>query len=270
MDEIIIEEKKYVSSKQAAKITGYAKDYIGQLCREGRVPARLVGRSWYVLESAIQDHRFGAPELSEEAPSEPASAPEPVISTRYEPVETPVLPSINRLREDVAIMHGEQQSEEIPESQDLRDAWSNWFNELPTQEEKGAAPSSAMTEEFEPMEMASEPAQVPAQVVETVDEAEFVQEDKEESISIHILNNQSQYRPMLETLTPQREESSIEPAQVPSRKRNLKADRTVRTVAVVMAVSSIVLAALGTGYFDEYLVSDSRAAYLGGISIYNK
>lgn len=75
---------------------------------------------------------------------------------------------------------------------------------------------------------------------------------------------------MLETLTPQREESSIEPAQVPSRKRNLKADRTVRTVAVVMAVSSIVLAALGTGYFDEYLVSDSRAAYLGGISIYNK
>ncbi|MHB1163603.1 MAG: hypothetical protein ACYCZZ_03760, partial [Minisyncoccota bacterium] len=62
MDELLIEGKKYISSKQAAKITGYAKDYIGQLCREGRVSARLVGRSWYVLEAAIQDHRFGAVE----------------------------------------------------------------------------------------------------------------------------------------------------------------------------------------------------------------
>src|SRR3990167_4508057 len=59
MDEILIEEKRYISSKRAAKLTGYAKDYIGQLCREGRVPARLVGRSWYVLETAITDHRFG-------------------------------------------------------------------------------------------------------------------------------------------------------------------------------------------------------------------
>ncbi len=59
MDEITLDDKKYVSSKQAAKLTGYAKDYVGQLCREGRVQARLVGRSWYVLESSIKDHRFG-------------------------------------------------------------------------------------------------------------------------------------------------------------------------------------------------------------------
>jgi len=59
MDELLIEDKKYVSSKRAAQMTGYAKDYVGQLCREGRVAARLVGRSWYVLESAIKDHRFG-------------------------------------------------------------------------------------------------------------------------------------------------------------------------------------------------------------------
>lgn len=37
MDELIIGEKTYLSSKRAAKITGYAKDYVGQLCREGRV-----------------------------------------------------------------------------------------------------------------------------------------------------------------------------------------------------------------------------------------
>src|SRR5271155_2795244 len=61
MDEITLDDKTYVSSKRAAQITGYAKDYVGQLCREGRVEARLVGRNWYVLESSIRAHRFGAP-----------------------------------------------------------------------------------------------------------------------------------------------------------------------------------------------------------------
>ena len=76
MDELVIGDKKYVSSKQAAKVTGYAKDYIGQLCREGRVPARLVGRSWYVLESAIHDHRFGDQKTPRE--QEASAAEEPV------------------------------------------------------------------------------------------------------------------------------------------------------------------------------------------------
>ncbi|MBU2220410.1 helix-turn-helix domain-containing protein, partial [Patescibacteria group bacterium] len=66
MEEITIEDKIYISSKQAAKITGYAKDYVGQLCREGRVEARLVGRSWYVLEDSIKEHRFGPKEQEEE------------------------------------------------------------------------------------------------------------------------------------------------------------------------------------------------------------
>ncbi len=59
MEEIVFDGKKYISSKLAAKLTGYAKDYVGQLCREGRVTARLVGRSWYVLEDSIKEHRFG-------------------------------------------------------------------------------------------------------------------------------------------------------------------------------------------------------------------
>jgi hypothetical protein len=51
MDELTLDDKAYLSSKRAAQVTGYAKDYVGQLCREGRVEARLVGRNWYVLES---------------------------------------------------------------------------------------------------------------------------------------------------------------------------------------------------------------------------
>ncbi len=59
MDEITIGEKTYISSKRAAEITGYAKDYIGQLSREGYVDSKKIGRSWYVYEPSIRAHRFG-------------------------------------------------------------------------------------------------------------------------------------------------------------------------------------------------------------------
>jgi len=57
MDELILDNKKYVSSKRAARITGYAPDYVGQLCRSGKIDARLVGRTWYVNEDALINHR---------------------------------------------------------------------------------------------------------------------------------------------------------------------------------------------------------------------
>lgn len=118
MDEILIEEKKYVSSKRAAKITGYAKDYIGQLCREGRVPARLVGRSWYVLESAIQDHRFGDQSHEEK---EHEAAPSSVFpgtwgTPRYEASVIESIPPVNRLR-DNSTKEMEEEDTVIPEKQ---------------------------------------------------------------------------------------------------------------------------------------------------------
>ena len=66
MDELTFDDQIYLSSKRAAQITGYAKDYVGQLCREGRVVARLIGRNWYVLESSIREHRFGPAEIVHE------------------------------------------------------------------------------------------------------------------------------------------------------------------------------------------------------------
>ncbi len=39
-------------------MTGYTKDYVGQLCREGKIIAQLVGRNWYILETSIHKHRF--------------------------------------------------------------------------------------------------------------------------------------------------------------------------------------------------------------------
>ncbi len=56
MDELVLSGKKYISSKRASELTGYAKDYVGQLARGGKIPATRVGRAWYVDETALLLH----------------------------------------------------------------------------------------------------------------------------------------------------------------------------------------------------------------------
>ncbi|MEK7642394.1 MAG: hypothetical protein AAB392_01225, partial [Patescibacteria group bacterium] len=52
-----INGKKYISARNAASLTGYASDYIGQLCRGKKISAKLVGRNWYVCEEEILRHK---------------------------------------------------------------------------------------------------------------------------------------------------------------------------------------------------------------------
>ena len=42
-----------ISARKAAKRLGVAQDYIGKLCREGKLRGRLVGNGWHVSESSI-------------------------------------------------------------------------------------------------------------------------------------------------------------------------------------------------------------------------
>ncbi len=67
MDEVIIKGNKYISSKRASKISGYAKDYVGQLVRAGKLHAVKVGRSWFVDERGLlQIGRDTEPEAIQE------------------------------------------------------------------------------------------------------------------------------------------------------------------------------------------------------------
>lgn len=59
-NELIFEGKKYISAKRASQITGYNSDYIGQLCRKGSLECRLVGRSWFVEEKSLENHKTEA------------------------------------------------------------------------------------------------------------------------------------------------------------------------------------------------------------------
>ena len=38
-DELTLDGVKYISAKRAADLTQYSKDYVGQLCREGKILA---------------------------------------------------------------------------------------------------------------------------------------------------------------------------------------------------------------------------------------
>ena len=57
MNVLEVNGEKYVKASSLARELGYTADYIGQLCRAGKVSAQLVGRSWYVSETSLRAHK---------------------------------------------------------------------------------------------------------------------------------------------------------------------------------------------------------------------
>ena len=65
MDELYFKGENFISSNRASQLTGYTKDYVGQLCRNEKVEARLVGRNWYVKKSSILEHKDKGREIKQ-------------------------------------------------------------------------------------------------------------------------------------------------------------------------------------------------------------
>lgn len=297
MDEITIGDKTYVSSKQAAKITGYAKDYVGQLCREGRVEARLVGRNWYVLDSAIREHRFG-----KEEEVEPTSVlPEPAVdrvSTWQKPqyiTETPVLvPEFtNKPSETVG----------SPAIADMQSAWREWFDEKKLPQATLPDGSEDFKDEYLPViipEASLEPVlEVPeAPRVEVSNQEEMVvisrirhpesepiahtqeTESQEEKVELHRSNTT--------TNTPRKEYADVYPEQQQPTKRTPKtvpqpaqakpesSNIVLRTLLTVVSVVAVLVALIGTGNAErllagtslDYGIQKTILDFLGGKSVY--
>ncbi|MEQ1561704.1 MAG: helix-turn-helix domain-containing protein, partial [Nitrospira sp.] len=55
--ELILNNKKYIPVKDASLLTGYSKDYVGRLCREGQVVSTRIGKAWYVEEDSILSYK---------------------------------------------------------------------------------------------------------------------------------------------------------------------------------------------------------------------
>ena len=273
MDEILIEEKKYISSKRASKVTGYAKDYIGQLCREGRVPARFVGRSWYVLETAIQDHRFGTPG-GESEKTEKTVSRRPIQAAWEAPrygAFSDDLPSVEGVESsgidnsasaiDQGVENGVKSSPE--------DSWREWFEhfdrvanvkETIVSQEKEVEPSvSVESSEIEEHEKDEE---LPAI------------EEEEVSVPIHLLP-QTGYQPPPEEFLPPRsmkitDDQQISPLRRKERRHNRALFGAIQVVGMVLAIISAVTAVVGSGFLDEYVLTNSQARMIAGVSLYNK
>lgn len=59
MEEISVKGENYIKAAIIAEKFGYTADYVGQLCRGRQVKATLVGRSWYVSEKSLREHKKG-------------------------------------------------------------------------------------------------------------------------------------------------------------------------------------------------------------------
>lgn len=277
MDELLIDDRKYVSSKRAAKITGYAKDYIGQLCREGRVPARLVGRSWYVLESAITDHRFGPPLVSAGAgtPTGSVSAASKVESEplptweapRYEAVAPEPLPVSAPSKDEQYEEQEEMATEAAKQPENLTDSWRSWFDQIaeiaPTSEV--GAPTASVGEQRR-TETEKEGAGEPS-VEET---------QSEEAIDIPIRTVYDlpprELLPRESAPTEVMEEAERRPAEAQTeRPGTVRGTYTfIRAIGLLAAMGALGLAALNSGYFDAQIGSISQASIITGVSTYEK
>jgi len=89
--DLFLDEKKFISVKRASEETGYAQDYIGQLCRHGKIPAKLIGRTWFVnLESILEYKRkigFKNPKKSETRSQPNIDLGTPILASSYKPLD---------------------------------------------------------------------------------------------------------------------------------------------------------------------------------------
>lgn len=264
MDELTIEGKLYISSKRAAKVSGYAKDYIGQLCREGRVDSKLVGRSWYVYEPSIQEHRFND-ERSKAHKKNVSSSP--ATHTEEKPIESvwerPEYTS--EAVETLPMLDSEVKPEEVdpkePETlSEMQSAWQEWFTEHKQepntrQEARQEVVESPIVEEKEPQEV---PVRMIVSDIAPMREVEAPQADFRERI----------YK---ETYVPVQK---VAPQTAARKKKPRKSPLILKSalVAFIVVIASVTL--IATGFIEELHLSglsDSPVfQYLQGSEVLEK
>jgi len=309
MDEVTIGDKTYISSKRAAEITGYAKDYVGQLCREGHVDAKMVGRGWYVYEPSIRRHRFGDPreEVHEAAP-EPIAAPQPAAAAWEPPVykaETPayipeleapvVVPELEAA--EMAIPARVTYPEEDATLTDMQAAWREWFDKKRVEQFETPEIESpeVIDARNEAQEVRIEAPVATYEAPEAPQEEYVAEEEAEVTIPLHRIEEapvavdeiEQAYE---EEIVPIHRVAAAQPEQAPVRHearivreqiirkgtRRAKNRSYTPIVALLVALSmlSVAIAVLGSGiagnYVDSLAGKNAITQYLVGERVLNK
>ncbi len=103
-DNLILQDKNYISAKRAAQIFAYTSDYIGQLCRAGKLDCKMIGRSWFVTEESITKHQISfSPESTPKAIAEIPKIIEVEVEPKVEVLQTlSFVPKIFALPQEIS------------------------------------------------------------------------------------------------------------------------------------------------------------------------
>lgn len=100
-----VNNSKILSLKQASELSGYDQDYLGQLCRSGKLRSTKVGKGWVTSESALNEF-LGVQNLNNilpDVPSQPVEAAPveelPVSAPTTQKIPVRVIAPVNNANE---------------------------------------------------------------------------------------------------------------------------------------------------------------------------
>lgn len=79
-DEILLEGKQFVSARRASEVSGYARDYVGQLARSGLIQAQRVGGLWYISLESLKGYQQNAEAYTPQVPQKTAQDMDATVS----------------------------------------------------------------------------------------------------------------------------------------------------------------------------------------------
>jgi len=181
MKELTLNGKTYLATKRAAEITGYTTDYVGQLARQGKIDAQLVGRNWYISEESITKHKFGEAKVLLKKDEEERNSPvlEVLVNTAGETLEKEEK-IVESQEEEVSI---QKEVDEPVALDEMQGAWQEWYKaqkSVPAEEEEIFL-SEEEREEVVPIIVEQEVPIIKKSEVEEVAPAEEVAEEKIEA-----------------------------------------------------------------------------------------
>ena len=91
MDTVVLDGTTYKKASVVAKEFKYTSDYVGQLCRAGKVDAHLVGRTWFVNSDSLTVHKKA--KYQQKTKRNPAEA-EVVLTNKTKPSRIEVNPVV--------------------------------------------------------------------------------------------------------------------------------------------------------------------------------
>ncbi len=90
-DSLILQDKNYISARRVHELFGYTSDYVGQLCRTGKLDCKMIGRSWFVTEKSIIDHKSTIQEIVKSKTKEKRRIAKKVYQSFVATVKAPTL-----------------------------------------------------------------------------------------------------------------------------------------------------------------------------------